>query len=62
MATKFVKGQNVKLKSVVPSGPVKALRMTEDGEFFYFLEWQDKNGQLQSRWFAEADLEQVDVQ
>jgi len=59
MATKFIKGQEVKLAAVVPQGPVQALRMDEDGNFFYFLDWVDVNGNSQSRWFAESDLEAV---
>ena len=59
MATKFIKGQEVKLLAVVPQGPVQALRMDEDGNFFYLLGWVDANGDSQSRWFAESDLEAV---
>ncbi|CAB4196216.1 hypothetical protein UFOVP1295_64 [uncultured Caudovirales phage] len=59
MATKFIKGQEVKLLAVVPQGPVQALRMDEDGNFFYLLDWVDANGDSQSRWFAESDLEAV---
>ena len=56
MATKFVKGQEVKAAGVIPQGPVKALRMDEDGNFFYMIEWVDGEGNTQERWFAEADL------
>lgn len=56
MATKFKKGEVVKVAAVVPQGPVKALRMDEDGNFFYMLEWVDAEGNMQERWFAEADL------
>jgi len=56
MATKFAKGQQVKVKTVVPEGPVLALRMDEDGNFYYLIEWTDVNGVAQSRWFDEADL------
>lgn len=56
MATKFAKGQNVKLAAVVPQGAVKALRMDEDGNFFYLLEWDDLNGDRQERWFEEDQL------
>lgn len=56
MATKFAKGQEVKLTAVIPQGPVKALRMDEDGNFFYLIEWVDAQGVSQQRWFAEADL------
>lgn len=56
MATKFVKGQEVKANNVVPQGPVEKLRMTEDGEFFYLISWTDQNGNQQSRWFREEQL------
>ena len=56
MATKFVKDQVIKVNAVVPQGPVKKLRMDEDGNFFYMIEWTDGTGQVQSRWFAESDL------
>lgn len=56
MATKFIKGQQVKVRSVIPSGPVEKLRMDEDGNFFYLLEWVDADGNQQARWFAEEDL------
>ena len=59
MATKFTKGQEVKLIAVVPQGPVKALRMDEDGNFFYLLGWTDLKGNAQERWFEEAQLEAV---
>lgn len=59
MATKFAKGQEVKASGVIPQGPVKALRMDEDGNFFYMIEWTDANGVTQERWFAEADLAAV---
>lgn len=59
MATKFAKGQDVKLIAVVPQGPVKALRMDEDGNFFYLVEWTDVNGAVQERWFEEVQLEAV---
>ena len=56
MATKFAKGQEVKLVAVVPQGPVQALRMDEEGNFFYLVEWTDVEGNVQSRWFEEAQL------
>ena len=56
MATKFVKGQEVKLNAVIPQGAVSALRMSEDGEFFYRIEWTDVDGVEQSRWFREEEL------
>jgi hypothetical protein len=56
MATTYQKGQNVKLKAIVPEGPVQALRMDEDGKFFYLVSWTDANGQEQQRWFEESEL------
>jgi uncharacterized protein YodC (DUF2158 family) len=56
MATKFSKGQNVKVKTIVPAGPVEALRMDEDGNFFYQIRWTDENGVSQIRWFEESEL------
>lgn len=56
MATKFAKNQQVKVKAVIPQGAVKALRMDEDGNFFYLLEWTDIEGKVQTRWFEEKDL------
>jgi len=56
MATAFKKGDMVKLVAVVPQGPVEALRMDEDGNFFYLISWTDTNGVVQSRWFEEAQL------
>lgn len=56
MATKFIKGQAVKVNAVVPAGPVKALRMDEDGNFYYLIEWTDVGGVQHERWFSEADL------
>lgn len=57
MATKFAKGQEVAVISVVPQGPVEALRMDEDGNFFYKISWADVDGVTQTRWFAENELE-----
>ena len=57
MATKYTKNQTVRLKSVVPQGPVVAVRMNEDGQFFYLGEWTDADGVKQQRWFEESELE-----
>lgn len=56
MAAKFKKGDVVELDMVVPKGPVLALRMEEDGTVYCLIEWTDKDGHLQQRWFAEDDL------
>ena len=59
MATKFKKGDEVKVQAVVPQGPVQDLRMDEDGTVYCLVEWTDKDGQTQQRWFAEAELASV---
>jgi uncharacterized protein YodC (DUF2158 family) len=56
MATKFKKGDEVKAIAVTPEGPVTALRMDEDGNFFYMVEWTDSDGAVQQRWFEESQL------
>lgn len=56
MATKFVKDQQVKVKAVIPQGPVQKLRMDEDGIIWYLISWKDVNGVTQERWFREDDL------
>jgi uncharacterized protein YodC (DUF2158 family) len=56
MATKFKKGDVVKVNQVLPQGPVQALRMDEDGVVYCLLEWVDVNGASQKRWFAEDEL------
>jgi len=59
MATTFIKDQTVRLKVMVPQGPIDALRMDEDGTVFYRVSWVDADGNTQSRWFAENELEAV---
>lgn len=59
MATKFKKGEEVKVIAVVPQGPVQALRMDEDGNFFYQIDWVDADGIQQTRWFREEELVSV---
>lgn len=56
MATAFRKGDEVKLKAVIPQGPVQALRMDEDGIVSYLIEWVDAAGDTQQRWFTEDQL------
>jgi uncharacterized protein YodC (DUF2158 family) len=52
----FKKGDLVKLKAVVPEGPVLAMRMDEDGNVFCLVEWVDEQGQTAQRWFEESQL------
>lgn len=56
MATAFKKGEVVEVKAVTPKGPVQALRMDEDGNVYYLIEWTDINGAAQQRWFEESTL------
>jgi hypothetical protein len=56
MATKFKKGDVVKVAAAIPEGPVEAMRMDEDGNVFYFISWTDINGETQQRWFGESEL------
>ena len=56
MATAFKKGDEVKVIAVTPQGPVQSLRMDEDGNFFYLVEWTDSDGAVQQRWFEESQL------
>ena len=56
MATKFKKGEEVKAVAVIPQGPVEALRMDEDGNFYYLISWMDSSGVKQTRWFEEESL------
>jgi hypothetical protein len=44
---------------MVPQGPIDAIRMDEDGIVFYRVSWVDADGNTQSRWFAENELEAV---
>lgn len=55
MAT-FQKGQNVKVNAVIPSGEVQKMRMDDDGNVSYFIQWIDVNGTPQERWFDENEL------
>ena len=57
MATKFTKGDVVKLKAVMPQGLVIKFRMDEEtGVVSYLLQWVDAEGHTQERWFIEDDL------
>ena len=52
----FKKGDQVRVKAVVPQGPVVSMRMTEDGVVYYLVEWVDAEGNTQQRWFTEDQL------
>lgn len=52
----FKKDDVVKLKTVVPQGPVMKMRMDDDGVVEYLVEWTDDDGQTHQRWFTEDQL------
>jgi uncharacterized protein YodC (DUF2158 family) len=56
MAAKFKLGDVAKLNAVVPQGPVKQFRMTDDGTVQCLITWDDEAGVTQERWFNEDDL------
>ena len=56
MASTYKKGDVVKLKTVVPEGPVQSIRMTDEGVVQYLIEWTDADGVVQQRWFNEDQL------
>jgi len=56
MASKFKRGDAVKLNAVVPQGPVQGVRMDEDGNVWYLVEWTNADGVTEQRWFPEEQL------
>lgn len=60
MATQFRKGDTVRLKAVLPQGPVEKLRMDEDGVFYYMITWTDADSVVRDRWFREDELQLVE--
>jgi uncharacterized protein YodC (DUF2158 family) len=56
MASTFKKGDVVRLVTVIPEGPVKSIRMSDDGVVSYLIEWEDELGNNQQRWFEEDQL------
>jgi uncharacterized protein YodC (DUF2158 family) len=52
----FKKGDVVSVKITVPSGPITAMRMNEDGIVSYLVSWTDASGLTQERWFEEDQL------
>jgi hypothetical protein len=51
----FKKGDTVKLVAVIPQGPVIAMRMDDDGNVQYLVEWV-VDTTTHTRWFNEAEL------
>jgi uncharacterized protein YodC (DUF2158 family) len=56
MAASFKLGQVVKLVQTTPVGPVKQLAVDQSGNISYLIEWKDKDGRTQQRWFKESEL------
>ena len=53
----FKINDQVKVKAVVPAGPVQRMRMDEEtGEISYLVEWTDAAGNSHQRWFTEDEL------
>lgn len=52
----FKKGDTVKVKAIIPQGPVESMRMDEDGNVQYLISWTDADEVTQSRWFDEDQL------
>lgn len=55
----FKKGDVVKVKAVLPQGPIIKMRMDDDGIVSYLVEWTDADGHDQQRWFTEDQLIEV---
>ena len=53
----FKKGDVVKLKAVIPQGPIVKMRMDDDGNIWCLMEWTTEDGQAHSRWFMDSELE-----
>jgi uncharacterized protein YodC (DUF2158 family) len=51
----FKKGDVVKVKTVLPEGPIAKMRMDDDGTIFYLLAWTT-DGVEHERWFTEDQL------
>jgi hypothetical protein len=53
----YKKGDVVRLKAVVPQGPIAKMRMDDDGNVWCLMEWTTEDGQVHSRWFMDTELE-----
>lgn len=56
----YKKGDIVKLKVIVPQGPIASMRMDEDGTVWCLVEWTGSDGQTHSRWFKNDDLDSAE--
>lgn len=53
----YKKGDVVRLKAVIPQGPITKMRMDDDGNVWCLMEWTTEDGQVHSRWFMDNELE-----
>jgi hypothetical protein len=51
----FKKGDVVTVNVTIPSGPILAMRMDEEGTVMCLVEWTEK-GQKVTRWFEQDQL------
>jgi len=56
--TTFKKGDVVKVKTVLPEGPIVKMRMDDDGTIYYLVTWAT-DGVEHERWFTEDQLVSV---
>ncbi|CAB4134670.1 hypothetical protein UFOVP274_32 [uncultured Caudovirales phage] len=58
MALKFRKGDNVavNLKRVIPTGPVMDIKLDDDGQIQYLIEFMNENEEIHARWYYEDEL------
>ncbi len=55
MASQFKKGDTVRVKVLVPEGPVLKVRMDEEGNVQYLVSWTNGD-RVEERWFDESML------
>jgi len=53
----FKKNDVVRVKIVIPEGPITKMRMDEDGVVEYLVQWTAGSGTVQQRWFTEDQIE-----
>lgn len=58
MAANFKIGQEVKLITNIPQGPVKQLSVSQNGDIEYLVEWVEGK-ETNERWFKEDELDAV---
>lgn len=56
MAATFKPGAQVKLNVAQPQGEVVQLSVSQEGDITYLVQFTDAQGEVQQRWFNEAEL------